>query len=318
MLSNTEGDRQSEMVANTLLMDVHFWLGNFEISNQLFAKALQLYDDENDVDLAKTYAFDMKMIALVYATQLQWMMGYPDQALRTKRSADAWAKRLNTPFMYAFANSWGAAFLLHCGHLDDHRLQVEKALAVSKQVGISLFEKQAEMYGAWNQLMIGDLSEANVALFESAITHFADTGTDAGIPYLRAVHADFLAEQGKFSQALELLRNAIERVDALGEQAYAAEIHRIHATVLVREGAARWQDAERSYLTSLATSRRQGAKSWELRTATSYARMLKKQGRIGEARELLQASYDWFTEGFDTQDMKKAKALLEALSAKNA
>jgi predicted ATPase len=86
----------------------------------------------------------------------------------------------------------------------------------------------------------------------------------------------------------------------------------------VREGAARWQDAERAFITSLAKSRRQGAKSWELRTATSYARMLKEQGRIGEARELLQVSYDWFTEGFDTQDLKKAKALLGALSAINA
>jgi class 3 adenylate cyclase/predicted ATPase len=318
MLLNAAGDRQSEMIANTVLMDVHFWLGNFDVADQFLASSLQLYDEDKDIHLAKSYAFDMKMIALVYASHFQWMMGYPERALRSKRLADNWAKRLNIPFMCAFSKIWGSAIFLYCGQLDQHRLQVEEALAVSKQVGFPHFVMQAEIWGAWNRAMNGDLSDPNVALFDSALARMAALGTGATVPYFKALHAEVLAEQGKISEARTLLRDAIDRVDALGEESHAAEIHRIHASVLVSEGTASWPDAERAFLASLATARRQGAKSWELRTATSYAHMLKSQGRMDEAHRLLCPIYGWFTEGFDTQDLKKAKLLLEELSTTKA
>ena len=252
-----------------------------------FAKALPLYVDEDDVGLAKIYAFDMKMILLVYASHFQWMMGYPDRALRTKQTADHWAAKINIPFMHVFAKIWGSAIFHYCGQLDDHRQQIEEALDLSNQIGNPLFVKQADMWIAWNRTMIGDYSDANVTLFESAPAHYMDTGI-AALPYFSSLHAQALSGQGKTVQAIALLQVATERIEAIGEQSHAAEVHRIRATILARGGAGSWKEAEQAYLTSLAISRRQGAKSWELRTATSYARLLKECGRAAEARELLQ------------------------------
>jgi hypothetical protein len=115
----------------------------------------------------------------------------------------------------SFASTWGSAIFHYCGYLDDHRLQVEEALAVSKQIGFPFFVTQAEIWGAWNRLMIGDLSDANFALFESALSHSADMGNGSALPYLRALLAGFLADRGKIAQALALLQGAIERVDAV-------------------------------------------------------------------------------------------------------
>jgi predicted ATPase len=122
-----------------------------------------------------------------------------------------------------------------------------------------------------------------------------------------------VAQLGDLDGALHLIGEVIadiERPDRQ-ERHYYAEALRIKGWLLVRKGDSR--GAERSYLASLNWAREQQAKSWELRTATSYARLLRDQGRVGEAYALLAPVYGWFTEGFATKDLKEAKTLLEEL-----
>jgi predicted ATPase len=127
-----------------------------------------------------------------------------------------------------------------------------------------------------------------------------------------------VAQLGDLDAALDLINEAIAQVERPGwEERYGyAEILRIKGWLLARKGDP--QGAERSYIASLDWARRQQAKSWELRTATSYARLMRDQGRVREAHDLLAPVYDWFTEGFGTKDLKEAKALLEELETLGA
>ena len=313
LLASTEGDRQSELIANTMLLDVHFWLGNLQKAEQLLSKCLELYDEHLDIALTKAYSFDMKTIALVYASHFYWMLGYPERALSAKRSVDDWVRKVNTPFMHAFTNIWGSAVFHYRGDLDEHVLQVERGFTVAKQVGFPFFVAQANIWSAWNKDQHGALAEEAIPLYESGIGHAQSNGTGAAVQYFRALHAQALSKRGRGAIALELLRDAIEQIDRHGEASHAAEVHRIHATVLAREGPSFQQDAERAFLISLDIARGQHAKSWELRAATSYARWLKAEGRSVEARELLKPLYDWFTEGLETRDLREAKSLLAEL-----
>jgi predicted ATPase len=124
-----------------------------------------------------------------------------------------------------------------------------------------------------------------------------------------------MAQRGDLAGALDLVDDAIAQVERPGwqERYYFAEILRIKGSLLSLKGdLAR---AESCYIASLEWARTQRAKSWELRTATSYARLMRDQGRIDEAHELLAPVYGWFTEGFNTKDLQEAKALLMELAA---
>ena len=314
MVPLAQGNRQAELVVKTLLMDAHFWLGNFVIADGYFVEAMNLYDDEQDGQLIKAYAFDMKILNLVYASHFQWMRGFPERALRTKELLDRSVERLGNPFMSAQAAIWGAGAFHYCGRLDKHRSQVLKGLEISTQIGFPFFERQAEIWYAWNRVQTNDLSVENLALFERALSGLVGVGTGCLMPYFTALRAEALAKQGALVEAQDLLRDALDRVDAFGEESHAAEIHRIRAVILLRDAVSRHEVAEQELLASLAIARRQVAKSWELRTSISLARLWQAQGKRKEAHELLTPIYNWFTEGFETRDLKEAKALLDKLA----
>jgi predicted ATPase len=123
-----------------------------------------------------------------------------------------------------------------------------------------------------------------------------------------------MAQLGDLDRALVVIDEAIAQVERPGweERYYYAEILRIKGCLLSLKGDL--EAAERAYLASLDWARTQQSKSWELRTATSYARLMRDQGRVSTAHDLLAPIYGWFTEGFGTKDLKEAKALLEELA----
>jgi predicted ATPase len=138
------------------------------------------------------------------------------------------------------------------------------------------------------------------------------------ITRFKSVLAERMAQLGDLDAVLDLIDEGIPQVEQPGweERVWYAEILRIKGWLLARKSDL--QSAEGSYLASLDWARRQQAKSWELRTATSYAHLLRDQGRVGEACELLAPVYGWFTEGFDTKDLKEAKTLLDQLADPSA
>jgi predicted ATPase len=113
--------------------------------------------------------------------------------------------------------------------------------------------------------------------------------------------------------ALQQIHEALEQADRSGERVYKAEIHRLKGELLLQKAVPDAQKAEICFQRALALARQQQAKAWELRVATSIARLWQREGKHQDAHELLAPIYAWFTEGFDTADLQEAKALLEEL-----
>ena len=159
--------------------------------------------------------------------------------------------------------------------------------------------------------MQGATDEA-VSCLREALSALARRSVTLYRPYGLAYLAEALALRGEYAPALAALKDGFETIDTTGERWWEAELHRVNGIALcglnkLEEGQAAFEDA-------LRIARQQQAKSLELRAATSLARLWGEQGRRAEARELLAPIYDWFTEGFDTPDLKDAKVLLDELT----
>jgi predicted ATPase len=154
-----------------------------------------------------------------------------------------------------------------------------------------------------------------VALAGAALAAWEGVGGRLASPYAKSVLAEATAQLGDVDGPLDLINDAIAQIERPGweERHYYAEALRTRGCLLSLKGD--MAGAERNYIASLDWARQQQAKSWELRSAMSMARLWRDQGKRDQARELLAPVYGWFTEGFDTRDLKEAKALLDELSS---
>jgi predicted ATPase len=140
-----------------------------------------------------------------------------------------------------------------------------------------------------------------------------DLGGRHLVPYARFHMAVALSSMDRTGEALTLLDEALQIIEDTGHRMHEAEVHRVKGEVLLRADAFAIHSAETCFLKALDVARSQAAKGWELRAATSLARLWRHHGRHEQAYAALSAVYEWFTEGFDTKDLIEAKALLEEL-----
>ena len=162
------------------------------------------------------------------------------------------------------------------------------------------------------RLFIGaPASRSGRSLLRSGLSAYRATGAEAWAPHYFALLAEACEIAGEIDEAVTLLNDALQTVERTGHRWLAAELNRLKGELLRRQGHP--EAAEKLYRKALSIARKQEARLWELRAAMSLARLRREQGCHSEARELLAPVYGWFTEGFDTPDLKEAKALLESL-----
>jgi predicted ATPase len=156
----------------------------------------------------------------------------------------------------------------------------------------------------------GQLPEA-ISLLERGIEGWRATGGHLNLPYLKSALAEALSRQGDVETGLRLLDECLDQIERPGwhERVWLAETLRLKGWVLMRQG--RRTESEAQLRASIECARRQQARSWELRSSKALAELLIECGQRDAARQLLAPIYDWFTEGFDTHDLKAARALLE-------
>ena len=163
----------------------------------------------------------------------------------------------------------------------------------------------------WVKVKNGDVAEG-ISLLRSGSGAYRATGAEHGCPIISPSWPGHVRSQGKLKRRLTLLDDALQIVERTGERWFAAELNRHKGQLLLRQGHS--EAAEELYRKALSIAEEQEAKLWELRAAESLARLRRDQGRRAEARDLLAPVYGWFTEGFDTADLKEAKALLDELT----
>jgi predicted ATPase len=240
-----------------------------------------------------------------------WLLGYPDTALTRGIDALALAERVNHPFSLTLARLH--ASILHQLRRDSvsvlQSIESAEALAAEKRVALSL---DPRVLRGW-ALLAPDGIEAAIASYRATFSDPAKQGTIQYAPYSFALFCEVLCRTGNYSGGAEALMGAAAIAEQSGERWWDAEISRLRGLVALSRG--ELGESSAWLLKSLQTARQQQAKSLELRAATSLARLWRDQGKRNEARDLLAPVYGWFTEGFDTRDLKEARAMLDELAS---
>jgi adenylate cyclase len=240
----------------------------------------------------------------VYPAQLAtvlWTLGHADRALQCARQALAACPTSTDHFSAVFAMLLVCMVYRNVGDADRHCELAEKAFGLSQDHGFALM-RFLHLERRWSQTESGT----------------DDDGLGWNPIYPTSTHtliAELLERSGKVDEGIGQLQMALELIAGTGAHGGESEVHRVRGDLLLKKDAANAADAERSFRTGINIARDQSAKSWELRATVSLARLLRDTGRRDEARTMLAEIFNWFTEGFDTADLKDAKALLEELSA---
>jgi predicted ATPase len=210
-------------------------------------------------------------------------------------------------------------FLANYCHVFSRRYEVamrqtDECIALASEKGAAFWRTGGVLMHGWIFAQIGKPAEAVQAL-TSATAAYRSIGTTLHTPLAFSNLARAYAELGKFDDAWRCVSEATTATEITKETFFKAEVHRTAGEIALKEPMPDAPKAQTYFERALTVSRQQQAKSWELRAAMSLARLWRDQGKVQQARELLAPVYGWFTEGFDTRDLKEAKALLEELAS---
>jgi tetratricopeptide (TPR) repeat protein len=316
--AQARGDEDLLVTAHSAAQVSHFWSGSLVESKwhaeQIFAR----FEVNRYARLGAATHNNPKTTAGVLLGQALWMLGYPDRALALWRETLDFAAQFSHPFDSCFAWAMGGYLVAYRRETEAITEAASTAYRISGEIGIPFMNlivtPPVEAFGQFESCRY----ERVCALLEQAWTLWRAVRGRSNIPNWCCIWARSKAMLGDMQGAQEIVAMGLEqiRTPGWGERTHLAELLRVEGELhLMRDDVDR---AIVSFEESLAWAREQQAKSWELRTAMSYARLMQSQGRRAEAVDLLRPIYDWFTEGRDTRDHIEARALLEDLERPQA
>jgi class 3 adenylate cyclase/predicted ATPase len=278
-----------------------------------FAQGIALYDSHQHRTAAFRYGEDAGVICHIYAAWTLWILGYPDQGLTRSQEAVTLAQQSAHPFSLGFVLALAAVF--HVFRREGHCAQqhAEAAIVLAKEQGFPFWIAYSSILRGWTLAQQGQAMEG-IEQLHQGLTAWRATGAELARPYCLALLAEAYGTMGQPEAGLTALVEALLLANKTGERWYEPELHRLRGELLLQQSLDNHLAAETYFQQAMTIARSQQAKSFELRTATSLARLWQSQGKRDEARQVLGDVYGWFTEGFDTADLKDAKALLGALS----
>jgi predicted ATPase len=312
--------------AHRALGNTLFWLGEEVSARVHLEQSMALYDPQQHSVLAFLYGSDPGVICLGYRAFALWCLGYPDQALQRIHEALTLAQRLAHPHSLAFALTWAA--ILHWLRREGQatKEQAEAAIALATEQGFPFWVAQGTMMRGWALADQGRGKEG-IAQLHEGVTAYRATGAEVFLTGWLALLAEAYGKVEQTEEGLRVVDEALTLVEKKGEQVYEAELYRLKGMLALLPKGQGLQftvkkspesgvgspesEAEECFWQAIEVARRQQAKSLELRAVMSLARLWQHQGKQEEGRKLLAEVYSWFTEGFDTADLKEARALLE-------
>ena len=287
--------------------------GHFSRALQHFEHSIKSYDPSEHGSLAYTGGAHIGVFAHAQAAVCHLYLGHPDRALAEIEEAVVLAKRVEHPLSLAQALSQAGFVHLQRGEFDRSRERAEEVVVLAERLGFPVFLGLGRFSRGFARVASGE-GKAGIAEMEQALGELAGIGSGMGAPSSLFFLAEGLRKVGRHDDALGALAPGIARAEQQGQHYYDAELHRLRAEILLEMDGNAVEEAEALFHQSLEIARRQEAKTFELRAATSLARLWRRQGKRDAAHALLAPLYAWFTEGFDTRDLKDAKTLLEELS----
>jgi predicted ATPase len=284
--------------------------GRFASSQSNLEEALSLYDPVAHCSLVYHVGIHPNINSQFSLGLALLVLGFPEHALARGTAAIEEARRLAHPPSLVASLAVGGILLSLVGNNAVLGEWADQLVALATEQGFPHWRAQGMIYHGWSKVKNGDLA-GGISVLRSGRDAFRATGAQLLMPHYTDLLAASCEMAGQIEEALILLDDALEIVERTGERWLEAELYRHKGQLLLRQGHA--EAAEELYHKALSIAREQEAKLWELRAATSFARLRRDQGRSAEARDLLAPVYDWFTEAFDTPDLKEAKTLLDGL-----
>jgi class 3 adenylate cyclase/predicted ATPase len=284
--------------------------GRFAFSRSHLEEVLALYDPISHRLLFHKAGIHPQVTSQAHLGTVLFCLGFPDQALARSKAAIAEARRLVHPPSLAVSLHLDTRLLLLGGANAALDERTDELVAVATEQGFPHWRSQGAIYRGWVKVKNGDVAEG-ISLLRRGSSTFRATGAELWMPHHIALLARACEIAAQVEEASTLLDEALQIVERTGERWLEAELNRHKGQLLLRQGHS--EAAEELYRKALSIAREQQAKLWELRAAASLARLRRDQGRHAEARDLLGPVYGWFTEGFETPDLKDAKMLLDEL-----
>jgi DNA-binding SARP family transcriptional activator/predicted ATPase len=300
------------MAGHWYLGFILFGLGEYTKAHAHLEQVIAFYEpQQHHYPFVGLHPADAGGSALAYDASCLWCLGYPDQGLRRSQEAFALAQELGHPFTFADVLCYGSC-MFHSMRRDAQALKehAEELIEVSRRAGLRGWVMAGIRHRGEALALMGQLQEGIAQMREG-------TAGDQAVPvllYLSGTLGHLAQAQGNAGHSEEgliTLAEALTLVEETDERHWEAELYRLRGELLRMRGDE--AEAEASFCRAIEVSRRQQAKSWELRATVSLCRLWQSQSRIDPARQMLAETYGWFTEGFDTADLREARSLLEEL-----
>jgi tetratricopeptide (TPR) repeat protein len=299
--------------------------GHFQNAAEQFERMPKL--GESDLAAAERSIVELNSHCYGMSAWSVWFLGYPRAALLESDESVAISAALGLPVVSARALTGRSALHLFLRDPESALQSAEAAIKICNQEGLSWALQKSVLYRSWALIQRGEASSATVALLGGRTptcgiaaqirNRAARDGTWGGNTLTRffTCLAEGCLRAGYVESGLEVVDESLAVAQMSGVSLYEAETSRLKGDLVLAKDTRSTGQAEECYRQAIAVARGQAAKSWELRATTSLARLLRDTNRRDEARAMLADIYNWFTEGFDTADLKDAKALLDELSA---
>ena len=305
-------DPASELVGNRSMALCLYHLGEFAPARDHFERVLNIYVPGAHHPLTSIAAFDMRAAALSYLALSLLILGYPEQARQWNEQSLIWSRSLRHPHNLAFSLNYAAFFHL-LGRV------APGADEIIDELSLLAAEQRFPVWLAGADIMRGYLlagrgeAAEGLPLARKAFAERRATGSSWHETYFLGLLARIAQDAGESAEALSLLETALVMAHRTGERWFGAELYRLKGQGLTTHQQDACAAAEACFQRAIDAAQKQQARFWELRAATSLARLWRDQGKRAQAHDLLAPVYVWFTEGLDTADLQDARALLEEL-----
>jgi predicted ATPase len=313
-LSATPDLRREEIKLHVAFANALALSGDFVEGKEHYDRALAIYDPTEHGPITTRSGRDIGVALMSARSNCQWLLGYPAASRNDAERALKKAREIGHAATLMYALWWASWLHTYDGAYAEAQPLLDELAALADERAAPFWKASATAARGLLFALNGKTSEA-VRAITSGITSLRSSEATLAEPFYLSHLAMAYAELGQLNDAWRCIDDTIETIERSKERWCEAEVHRIAGEIALKSLAPDPEKAEAYFDRALVVARQQQAKFWELRAAMSMARLWRDQGKRQEARELLAPVYGWFTEGFDTRDLKEAKALLDELAS---
>ena len=311
-LAKKQGATVPIMIGHRLMGTTLTATGDIAKARAHHDQGIALYDPAKHRPLVTRFGQDAGVTGLSFRSLTLWFLGYPEAALADTDHALKIAREIGQAATLMFALAITNFTRIFCRSCATASARIDELIALADEKGALQRKAEGVTQKGCVLALIGEASDS-VQTITSGITAWQSTGATVWVPLYLSYLAKAYAELGQIDDAWRCIGEAIKTIETTKERWYEVEVYRMAGEIALKSPE-RATKAEAYFGQALVIARAQQAKSWELRAALSMARLLSAQGEPDKATDLLAPVYGWFTEGFDTSDLKEAKALLDTLA----